>query len=186
MSKRFSIRNGIFNFGRNNVLLSVLMVVIGLILVIWPGTALRLAAQVLGVALLVAAVIFGISWYQDRHLAQRNDANLALAIVGGLLGIVVLIAPKAVISIIPWIVGLVILLNGVINLAQALDQRKAGDPRWIIALVLAVLTLILGLIILSNPFRALTAPVVVVGLVFLYNGVSNLWIESRYRKMDRW
>ena len=175
-----------FNFGRNNVLLSVLMVVIGLILVIWPGFALRLAAQVLGVALLAAAVIFGVSWYRDRHLAQRNDVNLALAIVAALAGVVVLLAPKAVISVIPWIVGLVIFINGIVNLAQALDQRKAGDPRWIIALLLAILTLLLGLAILSDPFRAITAPVVVVGVVFLFNGISNLWIESRYRKMDRW
>ena len=40
-------------FSRNNVLLSVLMVVLGLLLIIWPGKTLEWAAKILGVAFLL-------------------------------------------------------------------------------------------------------------------------------------
>ena len=61
------MKNWFEKLSKNNKLLSVLMVVLGLVLLIWPGKTLTLAARILGIALLVAAAISGIMWYRDRH-----------------------------------------------------------------------------------------------------------------------
>ena len=52
----FNMRDRFERFSRNNVLLSVVMVILGLLLILWPGKTLELAAKILGVALLVGAV----------------------------------------------------------------------------------------------------------------------------------
>ena len=54
-----------------------------------------------------------------------------------------------------------------------------------VSLALAILTLVLGLLIVFNPFKTMEALVVAIGVITLYNGVSNLWIESRYRRLWR-
>ena len=46
-------------FSRNNVLLSVLMVILGLLLILWPGKTLEWAAKILGIALLLGGGLFG-------------------------------------------------------------------------------------------------------------------------------
>ena len=81
-------------FGKNNVLLSVLMVLLGLVLFIWPGKTLTLAANILGIALLVGAVVMGVSWYRDRDKAQGGLASLATAILCLLLGLIVSVLPN--------------------------------------------------------------------------------------------
>ena len=172
-------------FSRNNVLLSIVMVVLGLVLIIWPGKSLTLAARVLGVALLIGAAGSAISWYRERNNEGASYTTLAIAILCLAAGLIVLIAPKGVITLLPKLIGLVVLVNGVINLAQALELRKEGQSSWTSSMVMAALTILAGGFLLFFAFGAMKAAVMVIGGVFVYNGVSNLWIESRYRKMGK-
>ena len=169
-------------FGRNNVLLSILMVALGLVLFIWPGKTLTLAARILGIALLVGAAISGISWYRDRHKISAGYATLAIAILCCAAGIIVLAAPKGIITLLPKLIGIAVILNGVVNLAQALELRQVTRGGWTSSLVMAVLTIVLGAFLLFFAFSAMKAAVMVIGGIFIYNGASNLWIESRYKK----
>ena len=167
---------------RHGLLLSILMIVIGLVLVIWPGHVMTTALAILGVALLVGGVISIVSWYRGRG-HDAGFLTLAEGLLMAVAGIVVLSAPKFLISIVPVAVGIVVLINGVVNLAQALDQRREGYSRWTLSLALAVLTIILGLLVILNPFSTMEMLVMAIGVVIIYNGASNLWIESRYRKL---
>ena len=172
-------------FSKNNTLLSILMVVLGLVLFIWPGKTLELAARILGIALLIGAVVSGISWYRDRHKVNAGYASLAIALLCLIVGIIVLAAPRGIVTLLPKLIGIAIIVNGVINLAQALELRNVGNASWTSSMVMAVLTIIGGLFLLFFAFGAMKAAVMVIGGIFVYNGASNLWIESRYRKMGR-
>ncbi len=178
------MKNGFEKLSKNNMLLSAVMVVLGLVLFIWPGKTLTLVARVLGAALLVGAAISGWNWYRERHVVGATYVNLAIAIACLVLGVVVLAAPKGVVSLLPRIIGIAVALNGILNLAQALDQRRAGYDRWAASLVMAVITILAGGFIFFHAFGAMKAAVMVIGGILVYNGASNLWIESRYRKLD--
>ena len=95
------------------------------------------------------------------------------------------IAMLLAISIIPVVVGVGVIFNGALNLAQALELRRSGYANWGVSLALAIVTVLLGLIMVFNPFSTMEMLVAAIGGVILYNGLSNLWIESRYRHMFR-
>lgn len=179
MKRRFE------RFSRNNVLLSVLMVVLGLLLILWPGKTLEWAAKILGIAFLMGAVISCFSWFRDRHIHGGDYTTLAIGILSLIAGIVVFAAPHSVITLLPRIVGVAIAVNGVLNLAQALELRKMGGVSWLGPVVLAALTVVAGLFLVFFSFGAMKAAVMVIGGVIVYNGVSNLLIESKYRKAGR-
>ena len=172
-------------FSRNNVLLSVVMVILGLVLFIWPGKTLELVAKVLGIGLLVGAAVSAVSWYRDRHKLGGDYTWLAIGIVCLVVGLVVLIAPRGIVSLLPKLIGVAVLLNGVLNLAQALEMRKMGGMGWLSPVVMAALTIVAGLFLILFAFSAMKAAVMVIGGVTVYNGVSNLLIESKYRKAGR-
>ena len=79
--------------------------------------------------------------------------------------------------------GLAVVLNGILNLAQALDQRRSGYVKWIASLAMAILTIAAGAFIFFHAFGLMKAAVMVIGVIIIYNGASNLWIESRYKKI---
>ena len=177
-----NVRYSFEKYTRNNKALSIVMVALGLLLFIWPGKTLELAARILGVALLVGAVICGVSWYRDRHKVSQNYGTLALGIVCAVAAVIVLAAPRGVVTLLPKLIGVAVIVNGVLNLAQALELRRVDGGSWTSSLVMAVLTILAGLFLLVFAFGAMKVAVMVIGGILVYNGASNLWIESRYRK----
>lgn len=168
----------------HGVPLSILTIVLGLVLAIWPGHVMTTALTILGIALLVGGALLIYSWYRGRGRSS-SVITLAEGIVMAVAGLIVLVAPKLLISIVPFAVGAIITLNGIYNLAQALDQRKARYNRWSLSLAMAILTIVLGLLIMFNPFSTMEVLVVAIGVIIIYNGVSNLLIELGYRKIYR-
>lgn len=166
----------------HGVLLSVLMIVIGLLLALWPGHVMTTALKILGIALLVGGGLMIFSWYNGRS-RDSSVITLSEGIVLAIVGLVVLVAPKFLISIVPFVVGALITLNGIFNLAQAFDQRKAAYDRWTVSLAMAILTIVLGILIMFDPFSTMEMLVVAIGVIIIYNGVSNLLIELGYRRI---
>ena len=167
---------------RYNTLISILMIVLGLLLLFWPGHVMTTAVKIVGIALLVGGAITAFSWHRGRG-AGVGIVRLAEGILMAVGGLVLLFAPRLLISILPVLLGLFIIVNGGINLMQALDLRSQGYSRWGVSLALAALTILLGLLILFNPFSTMEMLVAAIGGIIFYNGISNLWIESRYRNL---
>ena len=162
--------------------LSILMIVIGLVLVLWPGHVMATAVRVLGFALLASGGILIYSWNRGR--AQASDPlTLGEGILLAVAGIFVLLTPGFIISIVPWAVGCVVLVNGILNFAQALDQKRAGYGGWMLSLIMAILTIGFGGLIILKPFSTMEMLVIAMGVIIIYNGVSNLIIDNGYRKI---
>ena len=171
-------------FSRNNTLLSILMLVLGVALFIWPGKSLEVVAKLLGVALLLGAAVSAFSWFRDRHLPNAGYTTLAVGIVLLIAGLVVLIAPRGFVSLLPKLLGAAIVLNGILNLAQSMEMRRMGGS-WVGPVIMAALTIVAGLFLIFFAFSAMKAAVMVIGGILIYNGVSNLLIERRYRNAGR-
>ena len=63
--------------------------------------------------------------------------------------------------------------------------RKNDSSRWTAALLLAVITLVLGVILVICPFQAFTTVVRLLGAFLLYDGISDLWITGQVGKAIR-
>ena len=56
---------------------------------------------------------------------------------------------------------------------------------WWLALLFAGLTIVLGGILLWNPFEAMSIAIKFIGVFLVFDGVSDLWIFSRARRITR-
>ena len=124
----------------------------------------------------------------SKKSTKKGKSALITAIVGIVClvaGIVVLTAPKGIITLLPKLIGISIIVNGLVNLAQALELRNVGLGGWTPSMVIAILTVALGVFLVVFSFSAMKAAVMVIGGIILYNGASNLWIESRFSKLGR-
>ena len=88
--------------------------------------------------------------------------------------------PAAVVSIFPVIAGLIVLLSGLINLSNALECRRTYANTSPAVLVMPVVTIILGAVLLFNPFSAAATLVRVIGCILIYNAVTGIFIDSRH------
>ena len=153
---------------------AVIMVLLGLVLVIWPHILGVLLCYLLGGALIVMGVFQLISFLRGERLGFYNKFVMMMGIVLVLLGIWICTQPHIVLSIIPVVVGIIVLIHGLMDIQYTLDIKKAGSTKWWIALIAAILTLVVGLLLVFNPFTAYEITMVLLGITMLYDGGSDL------------
>lgn len=167
------------NMLKNPVVISVLMIVGGLILFFWPSAPLNTVITLAGIGLAAGGIITLLNWYRTG----RNQADGVYSCAGGavalLCGLFLLFFPQAVKNIVPTLLGIGILVTGIVNLLKAFDQKLKYYPHWGISALLACVTIVLGVIVISNASFIIDTIIRAAGAMLVYSGVSSLWIGTR-------
>ena len=148
------------------LLSSVLCIALGLVFIIWRASVLTIVANVLAVVLIIIGVVY----------------MLGLVVLA--VGIWFLVQPKVVVSLIPIVIGLVLIFHSIRSIIEAVDARKYGYGGWSVGLIFSIISLIFGIICVTNAFDVMKTATVVVGIILIFNGVSNIWITSRATKAE--
>jgi len=160
----------------NPVFISGLMIVLGLILFIWPRPAATAIVRLIGVTLLLSGASTAWTYYEDRNSSAASLFQFVVGILVLITGLWLIIRPYALTNFVSTIIGLVLLLNGIVNLMQALEQRRIQVTRWPVSLLLAVLTIFFSLIVLGKPAFLTSILLRLGGAMLVYSGLSNIWI----------
>lgn len=166
----------------NVVISSILCVVLGLVLVFWPGLSIRIVCTAVGVVLIVTGVTRMIDYFAVRDGSMYSQINLIFGIVLAVVGVWISVKPDKVLAIIPIIVGIVIVIHGLQNIKQAMELWRDKYTKWWVACILGVLTVGFGVLLIYRPFTAIDTVVMLIGFFLIYDGISNIWIVSRIYK----
>ena len=148
---------------------------LGLALVFAPDMSARVLCYACGAALAVVGLLA--VW---RFAAARQERllfawfSLVYGVLFTVLGIFLLVQPDTVLTVLPAVFGVFVLLDSLGRIQNALELRRAGLVRWWGMLFIALLSVVLGVLILINPFAALTTTVRVIGAVLLIESVLGL------------
>lgn len=148
---------------------------LGLALVFAPDMSARVLCYACGAALVVVGLLA--VW---RFAAARQERllfawfSLVYGVLFTVLGIFLLVQPDTVLTVLPAVFGVFVLLDSLGRIQNALELRRAGLVRWWGMLFFALLSVVLGVLILINPFAALTTTVRVIGAVLLIESVLGL------------
>lgn len=166
----------------NTILSSLLCAALGLVLVIWPDISMQIVCIAIGAVLILCGVIRLFGFFLNHDGSVYTQGNLVMGIVLVVVGIWIVATPGKVLVIIPIIVGILIVIHGVNNIQQTITLCKGKYSMWWLALIMAILTIGLGVLLIIRPFAALDTVVMLIGIFLIYDGLSNVWIVSRIAK----
>ncbi len=135
---------------------SLLYIIIGVLLAVFPGEA-------LGWAMTIAGVVFVVSGVLDL-IKGNTTGGLASLIIG----VAILVLGWLVASIVLLVLGILIAVKGVIALLNAFKSNNGG----LLRLVFPILTIVVGLMLAFG--NALSTMVVIVGILLAVDGVVGL------------
>ena len=158
----------------NMILMSVLYLGLGIFLLAKPGTALNIVCYALGAVVLACAAVQLIRYF----VAERGVFQSQLTLISGLvclgLGAFLIIRSDIVVSILPIVFGLFVIFDALGRVQNALDLRRCGYDSWKGFLLLPVLSVVLGVIMIANPFGAMETLVMAIGIILIIEGAINL------------
>lgn len=156
----------------------ILTIVIGIILIANSLETTVLICRIIGIILLMSGVFF-----TGSSLLNMNSMMRKISIVPGLiqliLGLFIMIRPDKIVGMITIIIGIIVLVQSFGILEHGLETQMLGYKLWWGTAALAVTMAILGIIIIVNPFGAVSAAMKFTGVVLVIQGVSD--IITRYK-----
>lgn len=169
----------------NDTISALLCAVLGLVLLIWPGTTTQIVCMLLGIVLFAYGAIQIVLYLFNKERTIVSQGMLVLGIIFAVIGGWILLRPEMIIMAVPVIVGVLIVIHGLHNATQAFALKKGGYEKWWVAFLLGILTVVLGGILIFNPFQVVNTVVRLIGIFLIYDGLSDVWILSRVFKVKK-
>lgn len=174
------------HFKWQSMIAAVLYLIVGLLLLFYPQSIADLICNLVGAGMIVYGAVLIISYFmmdlQDSLF--RND--FVFGIVWILLGILVIKEKSVFQAMIPFIMGIMIISSGFLKLQDGIDAIRMGYPKSWVYLIMAAISIVLGLVILFNLISANALLYQIIGAGLVYCGISDLYftitLSSKIKK----
>ena len=144
-----------------DLIASVGLFTLGIILLFIPGGTITTILRIVGILI----ALFG--GYIIYNSTKTNKNELVYGILIALLGIVFIASPDTIAGIIPFILGLIMIINSIAKL-QLLSTSMNNDKKsYMIPMLANVIMLILGIILVINPFSGAKAMIRIIGIFLI-------------------
>ncbi len=157
---------------------------IGVILIIFPTLIGDTLCYILGGGIIAIGSIEIIGYFTIP--AEIRSMQKPYGMIGGIITILIggfiIIRSDLIISIIPFSIGLMIFVNGIIAVQRSLNLKAMGVYNYKGSLVGAILVAVFGLVMMSNPFQSAKMMSIILGAGLVVSGVSDLLLQYRINK----
>ena len=151
----------------------IMYIVLGVVALVIPETMVRTLGYLLGIILILAGALSMIGYLlRDAHENYYHN-GFTYGLICIVIGITVLYKVELVISLVPFGLGILVLLSGCAKLQDVIDMKRMNYGNWAAMLILAAVNLVFGILLICNPFQAVTVLFRVLGVGLLFSGITD-------------
>ena len=158
----------------NLILMSILYLALGIFLLMVPGMALNIVCYALGGVVLACAAVQLIRYFAVERGVFQSQLTLISGLVCLGLGAFLIIRSDLVVRILPIVFGLFVIFDSLGRIQNALELRRCEYSSWKGFLLLAVLSIVLGIVMILDPFGTMETLVMAIGVILIIEGALNL------------
>lgn len=160
---------------------AIVAIVLGIVFVADPNGSGDAVCKVAGVAMIVLAAAMLIRYFTA---AQLFPENLIFSAVLLLLGIFFIAKSGVVMTVLGLFFGIFLVIDGASKVRDGIDAAKAKIQGWWIWFLLALLTIVLGVLVMFGE-----SVMTLLGVSLIVDGVSDivttLWLSAGVRKVKK-
>ena len=156
------------------ITISVLSLLAGIALVIWPGASVITICYVVGSAAILVGAVRLAGYFSKDSYNLNFQFDFAMGLVFLILGTVLIFHPGDTVAVLHFSVGILVLVDSVFKLQTALDAKHFGLKKWWVMLLCALLCAGLGLVLVILSFRTAEILVRVTGAALAVNSGENI------------
>lgn len=162
------------NLKWNLILSSLFYLVLGAFLLLRPDTALNIVCFALGAVVLACAAAQLMRYFSMGRALFASQLTLLFGLVCLGLGAFLILRSDIVVRILPVVFGVFVIFDSLGRIQNAIDLYRCHYGSWKGFALLALLSVILGIVMILNPFGAMETLVMAIGLILLVEGALNL------------
>ncbi|MBR2741376.1 DUF308 domain-containing protein [Candidatus Saccharibacteria bacterium] len=152
------------------ILESLATVILGILLIIWPETIIKIIAYIVGVFFVVKGTYQVITYFLVKGQNDFFNNNLLIGIISALIGIAVLVMGEGIASVFRIAIGIWMVYEALIRMNTAIKLHAAGIITWKYVLILALLMLVIGVFITFFEGAVIT----LIGWMMILTGIIGI------------
>ena len=156
------------------LVISAALCILGVLLIVYPTISAKVLCYILGGVLTVYGIIKMVGYFSKDLYRLAFQYDLASGALITALGVIMLVFPDGVISVTHTVIGILILADGLFKIQIAIDAKRFGVSRWWLIAAAAILTGVVGLLLILHPFAGAAAAMILMGVGLLTEGILNL------------
>lgn len=155
-----------------SIISSLIFIVTGIFLLLKPETAINVVCYVLGIILVLWGVVSIIQFFSDKNSSNYLSMSFIFGSFVFIFGIIILIKPSIVASIVPLLLGVWMVINGVTKLSYALSIYK--NTKNMLSIIGSIFIIVFGVTLIFNPFEGAKGLTQIIGIVLIVYSILDL------------
>lgn len=173
------IKNYLKNFEKYSILISSLLIILGIFLLVQPLKSLEVAIIFFAVIMIINGISSFFSYFMLNSAERLFSLELVTGIVTILTGTLIYLYRADLISVFPVILGIWIIVSNLIKMQLSINLSVFKESNWFLLLIMQILMVILGVVLITNPFSSMIALATLAGSFLIISETVSL-IESIY------
>ena len=161
-------------FFKSSIISSLALVALGILLIIESEATIITISYVIGGFLIALGVIAILKYFHSASRIDDSKLDIIYGVVCVILGVIIITNPQAIASIIPFIIGFIIIVNSATKLQYSLELKKEGNDLWVSTLIVSVIMTLCGVVLIFNPFKGAVFITRMVGIFILIYAVLDI------------
>jgi uncharacterized membrane protein HdeD (DUF308 family) len=162
-----------------SILLSLFEIAVGILLLIEPIGFTSVIIIGIGIALLITGIISTVKYFNLEPVSAAKSKILLKGLISFLVGYFCIVKYGCVVATFPVLTilyGLGILVLGLAKIQWTADLVRAKRDKWFLAALAALLSMMLAVVILLNPFPTANAVWTFTGIALIIEGAFDIVI----------
>ncbi len=164
------------------VIAGLLIIAAGIVVICSPGGTILSLAFLLAIAMLISGISNFVAFARYRKEQFNAGWILADGILTTLLGILLLGNQLVTAAMIPYIFGIWVMISGILRIVNSTDLKKLGISSWGWVLASGIISVLCGFAALWNPVIAMIAISILLGVLFIIQGIMTISLAFTFRK----
>lgn len=156
------------------ILTSLMLCTLGVVLIVCPGVSAGLLCKISGVIMVLFGAIKIIGYFSKDLYRLAFQYDLASGVLIMALGVIMIARTNVMVSIICIIFGIYVLADALLKVQIAIDAKAFGISKWWLILAVAILTGVVGFLLVLRPSESAQILMVLLGLSLISEGLLNL------------
>lgn len=168
---------------------SILLIVLGIFLIMKPEEIVKTLIQIMGIILILIGAVDFMNYFRMSDEEKLFNYGLFKGIMELCIGILFIFKFDVLTEIFPIVIGLIVIFINIFKLQLSVNLHQINAPNWFVGVVISSISIILGIVIVLNPFETVKLLVITSGIVIVVSELCNIifsfMILSQIKQFDK-
>lgn len=152
---------------------TVVTLILGVVLAFEPGGSIKVITAIIAILFMLIGLFQLVDYLRQGKVEKMMSLSLILGIILFGIGVFLFVNLESLINFITTLIGVTIMIKSLFKLQFAFNIKGVSD-KWFYNLIVGIVGMILGIILLVNPFASAELFLRIVGILLVIGSIAEL------------